>query len=120
MVKPRTVVKHEAQKILLRSFCGIRGATDAAAVFASEVAGKRESQLVQKFFGIVVVLDLNTVVGVVTHAARSTECIFAQHVLVAEDRYPSIRPPQNLEAQPRPVVEAAVRLPTIHEPRFDF
>src|SRR6266446_2935132 len=64
VVKPESVVKHIAQKALLGTLHGITGAAHTSAMLASHIAGERESHLVQKILGLVVVLDLNAVVGV--------------------------------------------------------
>src|SRR6266478_9477338 len=67
VVEPEPVVKHVAQKALLGTFRGIAGTAHSAAMLASHIAGERESHLVQKIFGLVVVLDLNTIVRVIAH-----------------------------------------------------
>src|SRR5712671_578503 len=69
VVKPESVVKHIAQKALLGTLRGITGTAHTSAMLASHIAGERESHLVQKILGLVVVLDLNAVVGVVAHTA---------------------------------------------------
>ena len=42
----------------------------ACAIFATQIAGNREGHLVEKFLRMVVVLDLNAVVGVDARAAK--------------------------------------------------
>src|SRR5882672_135480 len=76
VVEPEPVVEHVAQKALLRTLRRIAGAANTAAMFTSHIGGERERGLVQKFFGIVVVLDLNAVVGVIPHTARRVQGVF--------------------------------------------
>src|SRR6266403_2673893 len=92
VVKPEPVVKHVAQKALLGTFRGITGTAHSAAMLASHIAGERESHLVQKIFGLVVVLDLNTIVRVIAYAARGVQRVLPQQVLSAANRQPSVRP----------------------------
>src|ERR1700758_1579514 len=92
VVEPEPVVKHVPQKALFGTFRRIAGAADTSAMFTSHIACERERCLVQESFGIVVVLDLNAVVRVVAHTARRVQGIFPQHVLIAENRQPSVWP----------------------------
>src|SRR5256885_9189361 len=103
MGEPEAVVQHEAEEALLGpddSFAiddldGVAGTTYSASVLTSCVARERECSLADELLGVVVVLDLDAVVGVVTDASRSVECVCAQSVLVPEDREPPIRTPQD-------------------------
>jgi hypothetical protein len=99
---------------------GVAGAADSASVLASGVAGERKGGFADELFGIVVVLDLDAVIGMVADAARSVECVRAQSVLVPENRKPAIRTPQDLTSNAGAVVEAPIGLPSIHEPRLDL
>ena len=69
-MKPKAVVKHAAQEVLLGAFFRIAEATYAATAFAACIERERERSLVQKFCRIVIVLDLDTVITVVTRAMR--------------------------------------------------
>src|SRR6266478_7341903 len=120
VVKPESVVKHVSQKTLFGALRGISGTANTTAMFTSHITGERESHLVQKIFGLVVVLDLNTVVRVIAYAARGVQRVLPQQVLIAENRQPSVRSIYNLHSKTRPVVESPVGLPAVHEPRFDF
>src|SRR5882724_145878 len=119
--EPEAVVQHEAEEALLGSdnsfpvddLHGVAGATDSASMLASGVTGKRKCGLADELFGIVVVLDLDAVIGMVADAARSVKRVRAQSVLVSENRKPAIRTPQDLPPNTRPVVEATVGLPSI-------
>src|SRR6266436_533639 len=92
VVKPESVVKHVSQKTLFGALRGISGTANTTAMFTSHITGERESHLVQKIFGLVVVLDLNTVVRVIAYAARGVQRVLPQQVLIAENRQPSVRP----------------------------
>src|ERR1700692_2763614 len=69
-LEPETVVEHDSEEVLLRALGRISSATYAASMFTAEIASQRERGLVQHAFRMVVILDFNAVVGVVTHAAR--------------------------------------------------
>src|SRR5215469_6388741 len=95
-------------------------ASDSAAVLASDIARQRECGLAEKSFLIVVVLDLDTVVAVIAHAARHAERLLAKRILIAKQREPPVWPPQDLHAEARPGVEPSIRLPPIREPRLNL
>src|SRR6266851_5969855 len=120
MVKPEAVIEHEAKETLLRALSRIAVAADAAAVFASDVAGQGESCLAEKILRPVQILDLNTVIAVVPDTAVDSQRLFTQGILIPEDRKPSIRPPQELQPKSRPTVKSTVRLPSVGEPRLDL
>ena len=71
-MESQSVVDHETQEALLGPYDTltrddlhrIPGATHAAAMFAACVAGKRERSFIEQPLRVVVVLDLNAVVGV--------------------------------------------------------
>ena len=69
---------------------------------------------------MVVILVLDTVVGVIADTARHTQSIRAQYVLVAKDLELPIWPPQNLRSDARPVIEASVRLPSVDKPGLNL
>src|SRR5258707_541026 len=120
MVKPEAVIEHEAKETLLRALSRIAVAADAAAVFASDVAGQRESRLAEKILRPVQILDLDTVIAVVPDTAVASQRLFTQGILIPEDRKPSIRPPQELQPKSRPTVKSTVRLPSVGEPRLNL
>src|SRR6266436_4021086 len=100
MVKPEAVIEHEAKETLLRALSRIAVAADAAAVFASDVAGQRESRLAEKILRPVQILDLDTVIAVVPETAVDSQRLFTQGILIPEDRKPSIRPPRSCNPNP--------------------
>src|SRR5229473_352442 len=120
MVKPEAVIEHEAKETLLRALSRIAVAADAAAVFASDVAGQGESRLAEKTLLVVQVLNLDTVIAVVPDTAVDSQRLFTQGILIPKDRKPSIRPPQELQPESRPAVKSTVRLPSVGEPRLDL
>src|SRR6266446_138507 len=128
LCEPEAVVQHEAEEALLgpdNSFAvddpyGVAGATDSASMLASRIAGKRKGGFTDELFGIVVVLDLDAVVGMVADSARGVERVRAQSVLVPENRKPAIRTPQDLTSNAGAVVEAPVGLPSVHEPGLNL
>src|SRR5262249_49321980 len=95
-----------------------------AAIFASQVSGKREGHLVEKVLRPVVVLDFNTVVGVDSAAAKLAiavaQRIFAKAVIVEDQGEPWLRTPQDLSAQARLAAQPAVGLPAIDDPGLDL
>src|SRR5262249_45789324 len=138
-LEPEAVVRHETDKGLLaagrcivmtirvvndrlslRSNAGYLG----AAVFASQVSGKREGHLVQKVLRPVVVFDFNTVVGVDAGTAKLAiavaQRIFAHAVIVEDQGEPWFRTPQNLSAQARLAADPAVGLPAVDDPGLDL
>src|SRR5438034_3693865 len=127
-VEPQPVVSHDADEALLRpnhslsvdNLHGIAGATYAAAMLASQVSGQRKSSFTDERFRIVVVLDLDTVVGVIANASGLTQRIGAQGVLIPKNREPRSWTPQDLPSNTRSIVESPVRLPSVHKPGFDL
>src|SRR5260370_31276001 len=116
MVKPEAVIEHEAKETLLRALSRIAVAADAAAVFASDVAGQRESRLAEKILRPVQILDLDTVIAVVPDTAVDSQRLFTQGILIPEDRKPSIRPPQELQPKSRPTDKSTSPLPPDGKP----
>src|SRR5580704_12039493 len=96
VAEPEAVIEHEAEKTLLRALRRVAPAADTASVFATDIAGQRESRFAQKILWSVQILDFNAVIAVVTHASRNTQGLFTDAILVSEDRQPAGRPPQNL------------------------
>src|SRR5207247_8564643 len=84
------------------------------------VAGQRKSSVTDERFRIVVVLDLDTVVGVIANASGLTQRIGAQGVLIPKNREPRSWTPQDLPSNTRSIVESPVRLPSVHKPGFDL
>src|SRR3989441_10360627 len=116
----RSVVEHVTQEALLRTTLAIAKAAHSATGFTSGIESQRECGLIEELFLVVVVLDLDAIVGVQARAARRGQRVLAQPVLVAEYRKPSIRTPQDLHAETRPVVEPSVGLPAVNEPRLNL
>src|SRR5262245_51620853 len=95
-----------------------------AAIFASQVSGKREGHLVEEVLRPVVVFDFNTVVGVDAGTAKLAitvaERIFAHAVIVEDKCQPQLRTPQNLSAQAGLAAQPAVGLPSVDDPGLDL
>src|SRR5258708_11298992 len=92
MVKPEAVIEHEAKETLLRALSRIAVAADAAAVFASDIAGQRESRLAEKILRPVQILDLDTVIAVVPVTDVGSQRLVSQCIRIHEDESVSIRP----------------------------
>src|SRR5215472_3409835 len=120
IVEPEAVIEHEPEEALLRALPRPSVAAHAATVLASGVARQRESHLAEEILRVVVVLDLDAVVGVIPHAARNTKGLFAEGILISEHGEPSIRPVQDLRSESWPVIESTVGLPPVSEPRLDL
>ena len=108
LLEPEAVIRHPPGKGLLaaggRIVKTIRVEDDGlslsangcslAAIFASQVSGKREGHLVEKSVRPVVVFDFNTVVGVDAGAAKLAvavaQRIFAHAVIVEDQREPGL------------------------------
>src|ERR1700676_3556799 len=56
----------------------------------------------------------------ITHSTWGVQRVLTQCVLIPEDGEPSIRPPEDLHSETRPVVKSPVRLPSVHKPRLDL
>src|SRR5262249_38870687 len=95
-----------------------------AAILASQVSGEREGHLVEKVLRLVVVLDLNAIVGVDAGAAKLAiavaERIFAHPVVVGDNGEPWLGTPQNLSSQAWLAAQPAVGLPAIDDPGLDL
>ncbi len=85
-IEPQPIVDHVTQEALLGPLGGTASTADATTMLASHVAGQREGSFAEKMFLIVVVLDLNAIVRVISHAARGVQRILAQSVLIPQDR----------------------------------
>src|SRR5262249_50264184 len=118
-LKPEAVVGHETEKVLRRPVGGAALAAHSAAVFTAVIKCEREGGLAERLIRLLVVLDLDAVVGMEALAARIAHCVLA-NVIVDAERAFVIRPPQNLSANARRLVELAVRLPAVDEPWFDL
>src|ERR1700690_1792407 len=117
---PRPVINHPAQERLLGSATA-PVARDSAAIFAAQVPRKGEGHLVDACaIGLVVVPDLDAVIGVDARAARVTQCIRAVAVVVEHQGKPFVRTIQNLSSQAAVAVELVVRLPAVDYPGFDL
>src|SRR5262245_20768514 len=112
-VEPDTVIGHEAQKVL-------PGAADTAAIFAAGVERERRSRLADGPIRVAVILEHDAVVRMEPLAVRISERVGAEEVLVAENGEVSVRAPQDLRADAGSVVELAVGLPSVDEPRLDL
>ena len=70
--------------------------------------------------GIVVVPDLDAVVGVDAFGVRKAQVVLSVAILIRDQLEPFRRHPQKLSAQARMAVELGVRLPSVDEPRLDL
>src|SRR5690348_1041328 len=95
-------------------------ATHPPAVLTAGIPGQRKGSFANKGGRVIVILHLNAVVSVITHSTRSIQRILTQSVLVAKNREPGIRAPQDLPSNPWAAVESSIRLPSIHEPGLDL
>src|SRR5262249_10270785 len=111
VLEPPAVVNHEAKEALLESddvassVFLIPGGVHAASGFAAGVPGYGESHLVQKAIGMIVVFDLDAVVGVIASAVGNAQSISTYAVIVGQQRQPWCRAPQDLPTQ----AQAAIR-----------
>src|SRR5262249_55936286 len=108
---------HEPQE-RLRRIAPARAA-HAAAVLAAGVCREREGSLREKGGLVVVVFDLNAVVAVKADATGVVQRVGAE-VRVAEYGEGAGRSPQDLEPEPGLLVEHAVGLPAVDDPRLDL
>ena len=69
---------------------------------------------------LVVISDLDAVVGVDARAAGNTQIVRAIAVVVEDHRKPLVRTIQNLPAQPLMAVELGVGLPSVDDPGLDL
>src|SRR5271157_567200 len=90
----------------------------------SQIASEGECHLVEELRGVVVVFDLDAVVGVYARAASLTiavaKRILAHTVVVEDHRKPRLRTPQNLSSEARRAAKPAIRLPSVDDPRFNL
>src|SRR5262249_51815479 len=91
-----------------------------AAIFASQISGKRESHFVEHVLRFVVVLDLDTVIGMDAAAAKLAvavaQSIFTEAVIVGDDGEPGRRTPQDLASQAWFAAKPPVGLPSVYDP----
>jgi len=95
-----------------------RGRTTA--VFATCVRSYGKGRLVEECVWLVVVLHLDTVVGVNARAARIADIVFTETVVVEDQVQVRRGAPKYLTAQARLAVGACVSLPAIDDPGFDL
>jgi hypothetical protein len=131
-LEPETVVEHVADKALLGIDAGskmfvrrngpervpIFGVTvtahalqidacrrgRAGAEFATHVSGEGERHLVEKLFRLIVILDLDAVVGVDASPVWNVKVVVSQAVIIGNDVHPWSRRPLDLPAQTFPRV----------------
>src|ERR1700676_2720311 len=89
-------------------------------MLASQVTGQRERGFAQRPFWVVIVFDLDAIVGVIAHTARSIQRIFTECVLIPQDGKPAIRTPQDLPSDAGPIVKPSVGLPSVDEPGLNL
>src|SRR5215469_9678924 len=117
-MEPHAVIQHRPEECRL-----IRAAVagDSATVLASGVSREGERHLGDsEVSGIVVVSDLNAVVGVDALCPREAQIVLSIAILIGDDFEPLFWHPQNLSTQTGMAVELRVRLPSVDEPRFDL
>src|SRR5262249_34630342 len=138
-LEPEAVVHHETDKGLLAAggciVMTIRVVNHrlslrsnacylGAAIFASQVSGKREGYLVEKVLRPVVVFDFNAVVGVDAGAGKLAiaiaQRVFTHAVIVEDQGEPGLRTPQNLASQTWLAADPPVGLPAIDDPGLDL
>src|SRR6202034_1544640 len=112
-VEPPAVIDHDAHKALLGTALGIAVAAHAASEFTAHDAGDGERHLVDAGPRFVVVLDLDTVVGMDAGAVRNVQVVMAETVIVGDDVYPGERRILDLPSETFPGVGRGVRLPSI-------
>ena len=62
-------------------------------MLAAGITRKSERRLVDKPGGIVVILNLDAVIGVIADTSGSIQCVLSQRILIAQDRNATIRTP---------------------------
>src|SRR5581483_7685959 len=113
-MKPPAVIDHVPEEALLigdnltLGILPVARAIHPATSFAASVSRHAESHLVQEALRVVVILQLNAVIGVVTCAIRNTQSVFASSIVVGQKGKPFIRSVQNLTTQPQPAVESRI------------
>src|SRR5882762_1208184 len=89
-------------------------------MFTTHISRQGKCSLTDKRLRIVVVLNLDAIVRVIANAARRVQRVRAQHILIPENRQPTVRTPEELHTESRPVIEPAVGLPAVYKPRLDL
>lgn len=112
-MEPQPVINHVAQKTLLGTFRRVAPAAYAASVFTTCVASQGERGFIEPVAGVVIVLDLDAVIGVIPYPAGVAQGGRPQSVLIAKNRQPAIRAPENLASDPEPLVEPSVGRPQL-------
>src|SRR5271165_5167202 len=108
-----------AMTIVVAAYC--RARSWRTTVFASQIAGEGERHLAQAgIFGLIVISDLDTVVGVDARASRHAQRICAHAVIIEHHGDPRLRAPQNLSSQTWVTVVFGVRLPSVDDPRLNL
>jgi len=82
-------------------------------VFTTCVASQGERGFIEPVAGVVIVLDLDAVIGVIPYPAGVAQGGRPQSVLIAKNRQPAIRAPENLASDPEPLVEPSVGRPQL-------
>src|SRR5437868_4081849 len=120
-VEPETVVSHEAQEVLRRILRISASAVHAGvlAVLASSIEGKRKSGFAEIPIRLIEVFHLDAVIRVYALAAGDSKRIRAP-IVIQHERNRAAGTPQNLSADARRLIELAVRLPSIDDPRLDL
>src|ERR1700723_3447143 len=95
-------------------------ATHSAAELATHISGEGECHLVEKLLWLVVILDLDTVIGMDAASVRNIQIVIAEAVVIRDDIYPRLRRPLDLPADSFPRIRRAVRLPTVNQPWLDL
>src|SRR5690349_2273695 len=119
VVEPGPVVEHDALEVLRRRALGILNAADASAALAAEVDGKGESSLVIEAVRMIGILHLKAVIGVEAPPIGNAQKIGAV-IVIRQHRDPFVRPVEYLRSHARRVIEHAVRLPAVDDPRLDL
>src|SRR5262249_6234690 len=109
----------ETEEVLLGAGRIAALTTHPAAVFTSRIEREREGGLAESFIRLIVVLDLEAVIGMDALAARVAQRICSP-VIVEDERNGAVPTPQAPPANSWRPVEFAIRLPAIDDPRLDF
>ena len=107
-MEPESVVFHKSKEALLGSTLPIAETTHSTTALTASIECESERGLVHQPGWIVVVLDLDAVIGVVADSIFVAQSIGAQSVLVGDDRNRAVRSPQDLAPDARPVIEFPV------------
>ena len=119
LVEPDALIRHEADKRLGWRLRRPAAAADAAAKLAPCVEGECHRGLVDERVRFIVVLPLHAVVSVNAFSIGNARRIGAP-VIVRQDRQRAVRSPQDLTADAGGMIELAIRLPPVDDPRLDF